>query len=409
MDERRRESGFRERTRIDDARERLRERVSPVGRTETLPVADADGRTLAAAVAARRAVPGETRAAVDGFAVAASATFGASDRSPALLAADASIGDTEDTRGARRVDAGDPMPSTADAVVSVGGATRVDDTVEVFDPVAVCDGVSTVGSDVAADESLYEPDHRLRPPDLGLLLAAGVETVAVRDRSRVAVVPTGDGLVTGELGPGESVETDSLTVARLVERWGGVAERHESVPADRPAIAEALRDAAADADVVATTGGSGLGRDDLVPDALATVGELAVHGVAAKPGESLGLGAVDGTPVVVLPGGPAACVVGAVQFLRPAVTWADGREHEEPPTGPAMLARKVPSEPGIRTYVRVRFDAEGGQRVAVPIRSDGPLSHSSVGLADGWIEIREGIEGLPEGDLVAVQRWGWSP
>ena len=409
MDERRRESGFRERTRIDDARAALQKRVAAVDRAETVAVASADGRTLAESVASTRPVPGESRAAVDGFAVSASATFGASDRSPALLAADAAIGDTENTGGARRVDAGDPLPSGADAVVPVGGATRIDDTVEVFDPVAVCDGVVTVGSDVAADERLYEPRHRLRPPDLGLLLAAGVETVAVSDRPRVAVVPTGDGLVTGEPGRGESVETDSLTVARLVERWGGVAERREPVPADRGAIADALRDAAVDADVVATTGGSGLGETDLVPDALTTVGDLDVHGIAATPGESLGLGAVDGTPVVMLPGGPAACVVGAVQFLRPAVTWADGREHEEPPTGPAMLTRKVPSEPGVRTYVRVRFDAEGGQRVAVPIRTDGELSHSSVGLADGWIEIREGIEGLPEGDLVAVQRWGWSP
>lgn len=409
MDERRRESGFRERTRIDDARATLRERVGVVDRTATVAVPDADGRTLAETVAATRPVPGESRAAVDGFAVSASATFGASDRSPALLDADAPIGDTEDARGARRVDAGDPLPSGADAVVPVGGATRVEDTVEVFDPVAVCDGVAAVGSDVAGDEALYEPGHRLRPPDLGLLRAAGVDAVAVRERPRVAVVPTGDGLVAGEPGPGESVETDSLTVGRLVERWGGVADRHDPVAADRTAIADALRGAAADADVVATTGGSGLGEDDLVPDTLATVGDLDVHGIAATPGESLGLGAVDGTPVVALPGGPAACVVGAMQFLRPAVTWADGREHEEPPTGPAMLARKVPSEPGVRTYVRVRFDAEDGQRVAVPIRTDGPLSHSSVGLADGWIEIREGIEGLPEGDLVAVQRWGWSP
>lgn len=406
MDERRRESGFRERTRIDDARERLRERVTAVDRTETVAVAEADGRTLAGAVDARRTVPAASRAAVDGYAVVASTTFGASDRSPAVLD---DRPDDVGANGACRVDAGDPLPSGADAVVPVGGATRVDGGVEVFDPVAVGDGVETAGADVAADESLYAAGHRLRPPDLALLRAAGVDAVTVRDRPRVAVLPVGDDLVDGDPAPGESVETDSLTVARLVERWGGVADAREPVADGATAIADALREAAADADVVATTGGSGLGESDRVPDALATVGELAVHGIAATPGESLGLGAVDDTPVVVLPGGPAACVVGAVGFLRPAVAWAEGREHEEPPTGPAMLARKVASEPGVRTYVRVRFDAEGGQRVAVPVRTDGPLSHSSVGLADGWIEIREGVEGLPEGDLVAVQRWGWSP
>lgn len=404
MDERRRESGFRERTRIDDARGRLRERVSAVDRTESVDTADADGRTLSRAVVARRAVPGETRAAVDGFALAASETFGASDRSPALF-------DDETPTGAVRVDAGDPLPSGTDAVAPVAGSARVDGTVEVYDPVAVGDGVVAEGADVAVDDDLYEAGHRLRPPDLGLLRAAGVETVEIRERPRVAVVPTGDDLVasTGDPGRGESVETDGLTVARLVERWGGVADRREPVPDDVSAIADALRGAAADADVVATTGGSGLGESDVVPDALATVGRLDAHGIAASPGESLGLGHVDGTPVVLLPGGPAACVVGAVGFLRPAVAWAAGHEHEEPPTDPAMLTRKVASEPGIRTYVRVRFDATEGQRVAVPLRTDGGSSHSSVGLADGWIEIREGVEGLPEGDLVAVQRWGWSP
>ena len=405
MDERRRESGFRARTRIDDARERLRERVSVVERTDPVAVADADGRTLAEPVDASRFVPAESRADVDGFAVAAGETFGASDRSPATFTA---TGADPEPGEAVRVDAGDPLPEGADAVVSVAGANRVGESVEVYDPVAEGEGVLAAGSDVERGQRLHDAGHRLRPSDLGLLTAAGVDEVTVRDRPRVAVVPTGDDLVAGDPGPGETVETDSLTVARLVDRWGGVADRRAPVGGDEASLRSALREACADADVVVTTGGSGLGESDRVPEALDAVGSVDVHGVAAVPARSVGLGAVDGTPVVVLPGAPAACVVGAVTFLRPAVTWADGRTVDEPPTSPAMLDRKIASDPGVRTYARVRFDSRDGQRVAVPVHTDGGSLLSSVALADGWVEIREGIEGLPEGDLVAVQQWEWS-
>ncbi|WP_435346279.1 molybdopterin molybdotransferase MoeA [Haloarchaeobius sp. HRN-SO-5] len=409
MDERRRESGFRARTRVDDARERLRERVRTVDRTETVAVRDADGRTLAEAVSGARSVPVSTRAEVDGFAVDARETFGAGDRAPATFeAAGTDAGDGIDGHEAARVDAGEQLPDGADAVVPVAGARLVGGTVEVYDPVAVGEGVLPPGSDVESGRHLYDAGHRLRPSDLGLLTAAGVETVTVRDRPSVAVLPVGDDLVDGDPGPAETVETDSLTVARLVERWGGDADRYDPVGDDEATLRSALGEACADADLVATTGGSGLGERDRVPEALDAVGSVDVHGVAAVPGRSVALGGVDGTPVVVLPGAPAACVVGAVQFLRHAVKWAAGQSVDEPPTGPAMLDRKIASEPGVRTYARVRFDSREGQRVAVPVRTDGASLLSSVALSDGWIEIREGIEGLPEGDLVAVQDWEWS-
>jgi molybdopterin molybdotransferase len=111
----------------------------------------------------------------------------------------------------------------------------------------------------------------------------------------------------------------------------------------------------------------------------------------------------------MLPGFPVACIVNAVQFLRPAVKWAGDLKLTDPPTFPARLDRKIPSEPGIRTFARVSLETKDGERVAVPTRASGSGILSSVALADGWIEIREGVEGLPEDDIVAVQDWEWLP
>jgi molybdopterin molybdotransferase len=400
------ESGFKSRTRVDDAREQLLDRVAPVTRSESLPVHSADGRALADPVDADRAVPHYERAAMDGFAVRAADTFGASDRSPTVLreAADA-VGPDE----AVRVHTGSAMPEGADAVVMVEEVESLGGDLEVFDAVTEGENVAPVGEDVDAGQHLYDPGHQLRPSDLGLLRSSGVDEVEVVAKPTVAVIPTGEELVQADPDPGEVVETNGLTVANLVRRWQGRPTHHDVVTDDEDALREAIADAAESHDVVVTTGGSSVGERDLVPAVVHDLGEVFVHGVALKPGHPCALGAVDDTPVVMLPGYPVACIVNAVQFLRPAVKQAGRLPCKDTPTFAATLDRKIPSEPGVRTYARVRFDTRDGQRVAVPTRASGSGVLSSVALADGWIEIREGIEGLDEGELVAVQDWEYSP
>ncbi|WP_435333810.1 molybdopterin molybdotransferase MoeA [Haloarchaeobius sp. TZWWS8] len=409
MDERRKESGFKDRTRVDDARVALRERVTQVDRTETIPVADADARTLGEPVASERNVPNYPKAAMDGFAVRAADTFGASDRSPELLRVNED-GKEPMPGEAVRVHTGSALPDGTDAVVMIEHAERFGDELEVFDAVAEGENVAPVGEDVREGQHLYDPGHRLRPSDLGLLRSVGIESVSVVDPPRVAVIPTGEELVGPgeEPEPGEVVDTNSLTVSRLVERWGGEATSHDVVTDDEAALRDAIEAACEKFDVVTTTGGSSVGERDLVPEVVDDLGEVFVHGVALKPGHPVALGVVDETPVVMLPGYPVACIVNSMQFLRHAVKWTGGMPVDSPPTSPALLDRKIPSEPGVRTYARVRFESRDGQRTAVPVRTGGSGVLSSVALADGWVEVREGIEGVPEGDLVAVQHWEWS-
>ncbi len=402
----RRESGFKERTRVDRARDRLRETVPSVG-TETVPLADADGRILASTVAADRNVPHYRRAAMDGYAVRAADTFGASDRSPEVLR-ESEAGPSEDEAvgpgEAVRVHTGSEVPPGADAVVMVEDVERVGDEIEAFDAVAEDENVAPVGEDVEAGRTLYEPGHRLRPSDLGLLKSVGVEEVSVAERPRVSVVPTGEELVQADPDPGEVIETNGLTVSRLVRWWSGEATYREVVTDDADALRAAIeRDL--DHDVVVTTGGSSVGERDLMPEVLADLGDVLVHGVALKPGHPVALGVVEDTPVLALPGYPVACIVNAVQFLRPTLSWLAGTEPPAHPTVRATLSRKIHSEPGTRTFARVKLEREDGKVTATPTRASGSGVLSSVALADGWVVVPESREGLPEGETVDVQDW----
>ena len=403
----RRETGFKRRTRVEAALETLLDAVDPHGRTETVPLREADGRVLAEAVDAPVPVPGYDRAAMDGYAVRAEDTFGASDRSPTVLrAASESVAPGE----AVRVHTGSALPDGADAVVMIERVEEVGDEVEAFDAVASGENVGFAGEDVSEGQRLYDAGETLRPSDLGLLKSVGLDTVEVADRPTVAVIPTGEELVQSDPEPGEVIETNGLTVSRLVERWGGDARYRDIVTDDESALTDAIeRDL--DADVVVTTGGSSVGERDLLPEVVDGLGEVLVHGVALKPGHPVCLGQVEGTPVLSLPGYPVACIVNAVQFLRPTQKRTAGANADRFPTRRARLDRKVASEPGTRTFARVRLtetpteDEEEPPFVATPTRASGSGVLSSVALADGWVVVPESVEGLDAGETVDVELW----
>ncbi|QLD90715.1 molybdopterin molybdotransferase MoeA [Natronomonas salina] len=397
-----RESGFKERTRVAEARERLLD-VPPIERAERVSLSAADGRTLAEPVDAARNVPHYPRAAMDGWAVRAEDTFGASDRSPAVLRP----AESPASGAAVRVHTGSELPEGADAVVMVEQTDQVGRELEVFDAVAEGENVAPVGEDVEAGQRLYEPGHRLRPSDLGLLKGTGLDTVELVAEPEVAVIPTGEELVQSDPEPGEVVETNRFTVSRLAERWGADVKRRPIVTDDREALRAAVqRDLTRD--VVVTTGGSSVGERDLIPEVVDDLGEVFVHGVALKPGHPVALGRVEGVTVVMLPGYPVAAIVNAVQFLRPLIKHL-GRMPAEPlPTREATLTRKIRSEPGVKTFVRVQLDETADGLEATPTRASGSGVLSSVALADGWVVVEEQREGVPEGETVTVENWEYN-
>ncbi|MFB6107824.1 MAG: gephyrin-like molybdotransferase Glp [Haloplanus sp.] len=397
-------AGFKDRTRVDDARETVLSAVTPHDRTTRVDLRRAHGRTVAETVTAPDPVPGYDRAAMDGYAVRARDTFGATGRSPTVLrAGDDEVGPDE----AVRVHTGSALPPGADAVVMVEQTESVGDDVEVFDAVAEGENVGDAGEDVAQGADLYDPGHRLRASDLGLLKSVGLDEVTVYDRPTVGVIPTGEELVQSDPGPGEVIETNGLTVSHLVDDWGGVPT-YRDVVTDDPAALRAAIQRDLSKDVVVTTGGSSVGERDHTPEVVEELGEVLVHGVALKPGHPVALGVVEETPVVMLPGYPVACIINAVQFLRPVLKRVGRMPVPDLPTVEARLTRKISSEPGTRTFARVRLDEDDGDRIAEPTRASGSGVLSSVALADGWVVVPEGREGFDAGETVAVEDWEWS-
>ncbi len=434
-DRERTEAGFKVRTPVDEARRILREAVAdrgdddvPCG-TETVDIARADGRVLAAPVTAARNVPHYQRAAMDGYAVQAADTFGASGRSPEVLRPveptdasddDHATADSIEPGTAARVHTGSALPEGADAVVMIERVTERTSVgeLEVEDAVAEGENVAPIGEDVEEGQHLYDAGHRLRPSDLGLLRSVGYGQVAVAKQPTVGVIPTGEELVDSDPDPGEVVETNGLTVSRLAQRWGARATYRDVVTDDPESLRVAIqRDLTKD--VVVTTGGSSVGKRDLLPEVIDNIGEVLVHGVGLKPGHPVCLGIVEDTPVLALPGYPVACIVNAVQFLRPTLRWLEGAEPDPQPSTQATLERKIPSEPGTRTFARVRLegrddDVDGRSRdesdyAAIPTRASGSGVLSSVALADGWVVVDDDREGIPAGETVTVQNWEVNP
>ena len=399
----RHETGFKQRTRVAAARDTLLAAVDRHDRIEHVPLDEADGRAVAEPLDAPNPVPGYDRAAMDGYAVRAEDTFGASDRSPAVLRR---TDDRVDREQAARVHTGSDLPEGADAVVMIEEVEGIDQDLEVFDAVAAGENVGDVGEDVAAGQRLFDTGHRLRPSDLGLLKSVGLTEVPVFEPPEVVVIPTGEELVQADPEPGEVIETNGLTVSRLVERWGGDARYRDVVTDDEDRLADAIEQDL-DADVVVTTGGSSVGERDLLPEVVGRLGEVLVHGVALRPGHPVAMGEIEGTPVINLPGYPVACIVNAVQFLRPALKTAGGLPVEPHPTRRATLTRKIASEPGTRTYARVKLadDTIDDDLEATPTRASGSGVLSSVALADGWVVVPEGREGIDAGEAVDVEIW----
>jgi putative molybdopterin biosynthesis protein len=366
---------------------------APLG-AEHVAIEDALGRVTAEPIWAQRSSPPFDAAAMDGVAVRATDTVGASESAPLRLRLDDE---------AVPVDTGDPMPEGFDAVVMLEHLQRYGDTVEILAAVPPNQHVRSIGEDVTATELLLPEGHRLRPADLGAVAAAGVMRVSVRRRPTVVVVPTGDELVPVgvEPGPGQLPDTNSLMLAAQVREAGGDVQRLGIVPDDPETLAEIMRAEARRCDLLVVNAGSSAGADDHTAGVLERVGVLAAHGVAVRPGHPVVLGEIDGTPVIGVPGYPVSAALTIEIFVLPLLARLEGAPLALRPRARARLARKVASAMGEDEYVRVRLGRVRGGLVAAPLsRGAGVLT--SLVRADGLVIVPAGTEGVHAGEDVEV-------
>ncbi len=377
---------------------------------EAVPLSQALQRVTAAPVWAKISAPHYHASAMDGYAVRAADTLGATETQPLTLH-EIAQGDAPDTvaRPALPVNTGHPMPSWSDAVIMIEHIQPLGDgRLAIRAPVAPWQHVRPMGEDMVVTELVLPANHTLRPVDLGALAGCGHHQVSVRRRPRVAVIPTGSELVPVDAAPerGQIIESNSLVLAAQVEAWGGVPTRWRIVPDDAAQIREAVAEAARTHDLVLINAGSSAGTEDYTARVVGALGDLLVHGVAVRPGHPvvIGLLAVDGrhVPAIGVPGYPVSAALTGEIFVEPLLAKWLGRAPHRPFTMQATLSRKVLSPSGDDEFMRVTVGKVGDRVIATPLARGAGVMTSLV-RADGIVHIPRFSEGHNTGDVVTVE------
>ena len=402
----------------------------PLG-SETISVAEANGRFTATAVFAKLSAPHYHASAMDGYALRAQDTVGASETNPLTLnLIDSETPPDSVARPIQAVNTGHPLPSWANAVVMI----------EHTEPVTLPNGtagiqiraalppwhhVRPMGEDMVATELVLPANHKLRPVDLGALAGSGHATVTVYRQPRVAIIPTGSELVAAEfavasgIASGQIIEYNSIVLAAQVANWGGLPTRWPIVKDEFAAIQTAVREAAQTHDLVLLNAGSSAGSEDYTAHVVQSLGQLLVHGVAVRPGHPVIIGLLEigdwrleigqplisnlqsPIPIIGVPGYPVSAALTGEIFVEPLLARWQGRLPYEPPTIQAKLTRKINSHTGDDDFVRVAVGKVGDNIMTTPI-SRGAGVITSLVRADGIVRIPRFSEGEEAGATVTV-------
>lgn len=436
----------------------------PTTRSERIPVVEALGRVLAADLLAPHDLPSFPRSTVDGYAVAAQDTYGASDSLPTYLdvVGEVPMGQaaavTLDEGQCALVHTGGMIPSDADAVVMVEHTQRIGGgegrkgkegkeeslqgasadqfpnlpisqsttsppyTIEVYRPVAVGQNVIQVGEDVRRGEAVLATGHVLRPQDIGGLLALGIVEIDVAARPRVAILSQGDEVVPPEQepGPGQVRDINSHTLAALARQAGAEAITYPIVPDRLEALQTAAAQALAEADVLVMSAGSSVSVRDMTAEVIEGLGRpgILVHGVSTKPGKPTILAVCNGKPVFGLPGNPVSAMVIFDLFVTPTIRRLLGAGEPRKTRVPARLARNLASVTGRADIVQVRLEArpsaagragaapyrdpDHDELWAVPVLGKSNLIYTLI-RSEGVVRIPLDSNGIAQGEWVMVE------
>lgn len=382
---------------------------------ETVPLPDALGRVTAAPVWALLSAPHYHASAMDGYAVRADETRGASETNPLRLA----VG-----RQAFYVDTGDAMPPGTNAVIMIeavqrlrsdagpeagieAGAMAVEQAaewIEIVEPTPPWRHVRPMGEDMVATELVLPANHRLRPQDLGAIAGSGHSAVSVWRRPRVAILPTGSELLPpGEPPrPGEIIEYNALMLGAQAEEAGCEVTRYPIFPDVRERIRAAVEEALETHDLVIVNAGSSAGSEDYTVSIVQDLGRLCVHGIAIRPGHPVILGLARGKALAGIPGYPVSAALTFDLILKPLLYRWQGQLPPVRPTVEATLTRKTVSPMGEDEFVRVTLGRVGDRLVTTPL-AGGAGVISSLVKADGILTIPRFSEGHHAGEIVRVE------
>ncbi len=364
-------------------------------KTERISVWEACGRVTARAVYAHICAPHYAASAMDGVAVSAKDTFGATETTPITLNADQYI----------VLDTGDPIPEGCDAVIMVEDIVKNDDgTITIHDAAAPWQHIRQIGEDICAGEMILPGFMTVSPSAIGAMIAGGVLEVEVIRKPVVGIIPTGDEIIPPctDPKPGDILEFNGSIFSAMVRSWGAEAKVYPIVPDKFDEIKAMVARAADECDLVILNAGSSAGREDYSVKVIRELGEVLYHGIAMKPGKPAILGCKGATPILGVPGYPVSGIIVIEELLKPLIDhWlkspAAPRQYAK-----ATLTRPVVSGLKYQEFVRVRMGYVGDKLMASPL-SRGSGVVSSFMKADGIVEVSQGLEGYEAGAEVDVR------
>jgi len=401
--------GFKEKKNVDEALKLFLNEVKvKISEKESLNIEKAVGRILAEDIFSSVNVPHFNRSAVDGYAVKAEDTFGASKANPILLklSGKVEIGEKSNLKiekgQAVRVSTGSMLPKGTNAVVKLEDAEEIGEYIEIYKSVAPGENVSKIGEDIKAGEIVLKKGTIIEPHDLGLLATIGVTKVKVLRKPKVAIFSTGNELapIGSKVEEGQVIETNRLTISAALNEMGCEVVDLGIVKDNIDLIEGNIKIGLKMADAVIISGGTSVGGKDLVPEAIQRVGKLIVHGISMKPGMPTGLAVANGKPIFMLPGFPVAALVSFYTFVPRVIEKMVGfrtvkKKWEKVKV---ILERRIPSTPGERTFVRVLIRKENNKFIAEPVRISGSGIMSSMVKANAIIIVEEEKEGIEKGE-----------
>jgi len=364
-------------------------------KSEVIPVYEACGRITAKAVYAHICAPHYAASAMDGVAVLAKDTFGATETTPITLKPDQFI----------VLDTGDPIPETCDAVIMVEDIVKNEDgTITIHAAAAPWQHIRQIGEDICAGEMILPSFMEISPSAIGSMIAGGVLEIEVIRKPVVGIIPTGDEIIPPctDPKPGDILEFNGSIFSAMVRQWGADAKVYPIVPDKFDQIKSMVAKAADECDLVILNAGSSAGREDFSVRVIRELGEVLYHGIAMKPGKPAILGCKGAKPILGVPGYPVSGIIVIEQLLKPLIDHWMKVPAELPRYAQAILTRPVVSGLKYEEFVRVRMGYVGEKLMASPL-SRGSGVVSSFMKADGILEVPQGTEGYEAGSEVTVR------
>jgi len=390
---------------LDEARQLIADACHAITRRERVPLLDANGRVSGADVQSTRDVPPFSRAGMDGFAVIANDTFGASRYEPKTLRViekvyTGQVPTQQLTAGtAVEIATGAPMPAGADAVVMVEETETSGTEVRILTPVYPRQNVGRQGADISVGQIVIRDGEVLNPSRIGALAALGVVDVEVYAKPTVAILSTGNEIIDPgeELRPGQIYDINKFTLSTIIQEHGGVPVPFATAQDTIEALEEAI-EACLSCDLLVFSGGSSVGERDLILDVIGRQGDIVFHGIAVKPGKPTVFGTIQGKPMFGMPGYPTSCLSNAYLLLVPALRAMARLQPRHTHTVSLTLGQRIVSTTGRHQFYTVKII--DGQAMPA-FKASGDIT--SMSQADGYIEIPAQTDIVEKGQIVDVR------